>query len=305
MISICIPIYNFDCTDLIKSLYNQIENKKVQIEIILMDDGSNETQLKKLENIDKYCRFYALEQNVGRAKIRNLLAKKATYQNLLFIDGDSAIISNDFIADYLKIIENQPNIQVICGGSIYQTKPPSKDFILRWEYSRKREGKTAKQLKEQPYKSFTTNNFIIKKALFQSIQFDERIDGYGHEDTLLGFRLMELNSRILHVNNPVLNQDLDTNRLFLDKTEESIHNLIEIDHFLGGNKAFRSLVPLLKTYHKLKSIGFSWMLTFARKLFYTQIRLSLEKGGVNLFFFDLYRLMQLAKIEQTKKAKYL
>lgn len=301
MISICIPIYNFDCTDLIKSLYNQIENKKVQVEIILMDDGSNENQRKKLENIDKYCRFYALEQNVGRAKIRNLLAKKATHQNLLFIDGDSAIISDNFIANYLKIIENQPNIQVICGGSIYQTKPPSKDFLLRWEYSRKREGKTAKQLKEQPYKSFTTNNFIIKKALFQSIQFDERIDGYGHEDTLLGFRLMELNSRILHVNNPVLNQDLDTNSQFLNKTEESINNLIEIDQFLGGNKAFRSLVPLLKTYHKLKSMGFSWMLTFARKLFYTQIRLSLEKGEVNLFFFDLYRLMQLAKIEQAKK----
>ena len=55
MISICIPIYNFDVRQLVISLHKQAQNLKVRSEIILIDDFSNE----HYRNINsKVCKEY-------------------------------------------------------------------------------------------------------------------------------------------------------------------------------------------------------------------------------------------------------
>ena len=57
---------------------------------------------------------------------------------------------------------------------------------------------------------------------FKKISFNERLSGYGHEDTLFGYELNKNNIQIHHIDNPVLNGHLDTNEAFLLKTEEGL-----------------------------------------------------------------------------------
>ncbi|MDC3337029.1 glycosyltransferase, partial [Flavobacteriales bacterium] len=101
MISICIPIYNFNVVPLVKELLRQIEG--LQCELLLIDDASTAfvVENSELHNVTK---LIVLDQNVGRAQIRNLFLKYAKHDYLLFLDCDSLVENKDFIENYLNII---------------------------------------------------------------------------------------------------------------------------------------------------------------------------------------------------------
>ena len=234
--------------------------------------------------------FIQLKENVGRSKIRNLLAKQATHEYLLFIDGDSSIISADFLENYIDHLKNHEATTVICGGSVYADQAPSSDELLRWKYSKTRENKSAGFLKKYPYQSFTSNNFIIKKSAFLSILFEERLTEYGHEDTLFGFQLKQKGITIQHINNPVLNGDLDNNAQFLEKTKLGISNLIKILNLLDYEEEFIGHLPLLRTYFKLKLFGLEIFLRWWFKANRKRLEKNFKEGNGSLLSFDLYRL---------------
>ena len=102
MISICIPIYNFNVVDLIITINNQGEKSKKPYEVICIDDGSNKETLKLNAEIDshKAVKYLILKKNIGRSKIRNLFLENANYENLLFIDCDCSIQSENFLEKY-------------------------------------------------------------------------------------------------------------------------------------------------------------------------------------------------------------
>ena len=70
MISICIPTYNYNVTELVEELLAQSSN--LDCEIIVIDDASNPSFVKENSALSDRVNFVCLEQNVGRAKIRNL-----------------------------------------------------------------------------------------------------------------------------------------------------------------------------------------------------------------------------------------
>jgi len=298
MISICIPIYNFDCTNLVKSLLKQAEFYGEAVEILVMDDASNKQIQEKHRRLIPLCRFFQLPENVGRSKIRNLLAEKAVHPYLLFIDGDSALIDSEFLSKYLEIVKSQAAYDVICGGSVYPKEPPERSKLLRWRYSVKRESKKNKQRERSPYQSFTTNNFLIKKSVFSGLTFDERIRNYGHEDTLLGFQLKQRKVFIRHFDNPVLNQNLDDNEQYLDKSCQGVRNLLLIDELLGHSAKFRQSVPLLNTYFFIKRFRLTPLLRLLQLSLIPIFRGSIHRGTVPLFIFDLYRLGRMLEIDE-------
>ena len=105
MISICIPIYNFNVVELVKKLIHQSNQLKIVYEVLCIDDGSENIwkeqnqSLNKLENVN----YYELKNNLGRSKIRNMMAKEAKHDFLLFLDCDSALISDTFISNYVYL----------------------------------------------------------------------------------------------------------------------------------------------------------------------------------------------------------
>lgn len=207
-------------------LHRQCKELTIDFEIILVDDYSkSEFHIKNKElNSISNVSYERLQKNIGRSRIRNYLLDKAPYENCLILDCDVAIVSADYVKNYLNAIEDNC---VIVGGHLYQKKPPKdKSLMLHWKYGTLVECKTLKDRIKRPYDSFMTNSFLIQKKIFNKVKFDESILKYGHEDTLFGIEL-ELNGiPIKHINNPVIHLGLKNAKEFLRGEKEAILNLI-------------------------------------------------------------------------------
>ena len=155
MISILIPCYNFNITELVQEIHKQTKKTNKKFEIICAEDGSNKIfsnpNIKRLQNV----KYLKLKKNIGRSKIRNFLATEATFNSLLFIDCDSKIENENFIEKYINQINNEKKI--VYGQTIYEKQKPKKEQILHWKYGIKIESKRKKKY------IFITSFFNTKK----------------------------------------------------------------------------------------------------------------------------------------------
>src|SRR5690606_7238241 len=102
MLSILIPTYNYDVTNLVSQLYNQcIEVPNLSFEIIVYEDGSTNTDIIQLNKKIANIRYLYNEDNIGRTAARNFLAKSALFDTLLFLDADTLPKKSNFIDKYL------------------------------------------------------------------------------------------------------------------------------------------------------------------------------------------------------------
>ena len=106
MLSICIPVYNYDVSNLIINLKHQAQTAGINYEILVFDDYSSEYRMQYNNKVykDINIKTKCLAENVGRSRIRNLLISEAKYEYLLFIDADSEIPVN-YISNYYNIIQ--------------------------------------------------------------------------------------------------------------------------------------------------------------------------------------------------------
>jgi len=296
MLTVCIPVYNKDVTTLVTTLMKQINASNENINVVLIDDKSSSSCVQTNKNISKEVLFIPLDQNVGRSKIRNKFLEHTDSKYLLFLDCDSKIIKDDFIENYLKHL-NQHEPKVLVGASVYTENKPSRHFRLRWKYGSLKESKTYSERISDSNFSFKTNNFIISRTCFVENLFNETISGYGHEDTLFGHELRKKGIQIDHIDNPVLNDTLDTNQEFIVKTEEGLHNLLRVVQLTNHDESLVSSIKLLVYYNRYRSSGmFKLFFTIARK----PIRYSLIKGCASLFWLDVYKLGYLIRIESSR-----
>lgn len=289
MLSVCIPIYNYTVTLLIEELLIQLRNENISFEIIAIDDASDKHFRKLNMVVLKHTKHIQLEENIGRAKIRNKFIDIAQYDYLLFIDNDSRINSSNYIHNYIEAIKSAPP-QIVFGGRVFGKKPSQKGRLLRWKYGIKKESKTAAIRNLTPNKSFMTNNFIIHRSLFEKVKFNENLVEYGHEDTLFGFDLKKQGIIINHIENPVLNGDYESNDHYLIKTEKAIINLIYMIKHNNNEPDFINDVSLLKFHQKLLSLKIAWFFHWVFILKRPFIRFLLSKGFANMTLFSYYKL---------------
>ena len=231
-----------------ETLFHQGKEINQPFEIICIDDHST-ADFKKLNSpieIMDNIKFVSLEKNIGRSKIRNLFIEISKFDNLLFIDCDCSISSNMFLKNYLDVI----NFDVIYGGrKHHQIKPKNIKKKLRWLYGVKIEDQSFDFRSKNPYYSFRSNNFLIKKSVFKLINFNEGFIDYGHEDTLLSLDLQKNKINIKQIDNPVYHEGLENNSVFLFKTKTAIKNLSKIE----SKKYDISSIKLIRTYLKIKN----------------------------------------------------
>jgi glycosyltransferase involved in cell wall biosynthesis len=207
MISICIPVYNFPVVGLVETLRNMAGQVSIPVEIIIIDDASNEEfQQQNTEVQHLVDQYHLLPSNIGRSRIRNQFIKYANYQYCLFLDCDVIPAKDDYLRVYADLLQESPN--VIYGGRIFPKKAPSVESLLRWKYGTERECKDSSQRNADPYRNFHSNNFLIKKRILETIRFDESLTKYGYEDSLFSYHLQEHGIPVLHINNPVLNHEI-------------------------------------------------------------------------------------------------
>lgn len=228
MLSVLIPIYNYDVVHLVKALVLQAEQLTQAVEIICFDDGSSKETLEANGEIVQLSgvSYTELPHNMGRAAIRNALARAAQYDSLLFLDCDSGILSTTFLRLYLQ----QPPDTVVVGGRIYQASPPTRmEQKLHWTYGSARESRSLATRRAQPYIYFHSNNFMIPRQLFLDTLFSEDLQGYGYEDLVFAKAIAKKQVKVLHIDNPVQHLDIEDTTAFLRKTRNAVANLKQLN----------------------------------------------------------------------------
>ena len=298
MLSINIPVYNIEVSDLVADLIEQGKILKVPYEIRVYDDGSREAikkQNRKLKAEPEVI-YTELPKNLGRAAIRNCMGKDSKYHNLLFIDADSRLVSDDYLKKYLETAKPDT---VVCGGTAYQTEIPAEpEKLLRWKYGMMREAIAAEKRASAKGFIITSNNFLIQKEVFERIHFREELKTYGHEDTLLGYDLHRSGISIKHIDNPVEHTGLEDAITFLSKSKMALENLKRIAAVLiEEDKLFTNQVAFLRKYQKITRWIPPALLRFVFTLAHPIFEKNLTSKNPSLFLFDLYKLTYFAQIK--------
>jgi glycosyltransferase involved in cell wall biosynthesis len=305
MISILIPVYNRDVNQLAATLSSQLSAMNRPGEIILLDDGSDEkyrtrnAATARLPNV----KYFEAVANHGRIRIRQLLAEKAAYDWLLFLDCDSMILSAQFLQKYYAEVLHIPGYplqpgypDLFVGGRIYQQQPPGHCSLrLHWEYGRKREAIDPKRKNEDPYRGFMSNNFMIHKNVFGQLSFTNDWDGYGHEDSWIGIQLEDYKTVIKYIDNAVLHDGLEPAATFIAKSEEALKNLQKLQR-LVDNEQLKSHIKLYRVYAQLKSLKLLSVPVILYNLQKRKVEKNLHSCQPSLYYFDLYRLNRFIRI---------
>lgn len=289
-LSICIPVFNFDVRVLVDDLKKEMERNDIDAEIILIDDSSNahfKTINSKLQNEVKD--FIFLEKNIGRSKIRNLFLQYAKGEYLLFLDCDGKITDPNFLKIYTELLKQDRKINVLYGGRTVTKNLPDKKHILRWKFAVERENLPVLMRNEKPYLSFQTNNFIIKKEILNRITFNPEFENYGYEDLLFAMDLKSERIKIHHLDNPIFNNDLESNKVYLAKVEESVESLAKMLK-MDFLKSKISEIKLVKAYNFLKKTHLKSSFVYLFKFLEQRIKEDLLSEHPNLRNLDLYKL---------------
>jgi len=298
VLSILIPIYNFDCTTLVENLLIKI-NESVEYEIICIDDCSTESN-PGLENLatKKNVVLIKLETNLGRSSIRNLLVEKSKYPWLLFLDADILPVQSTFIENYIDAISEYPGIKVFFGGIKYREIDMQNNNHLRYKYGINRESNQVDKRRKTPHLSMLMSNTILHRSVFDVVQLNPTIKKYGHEDAVFSYDLYKKGYYVKHIHNPVFHTGIETNIVFIEKTKVAVENLLNLYELGILNPKVNKL---LQTFLKIKRFGFSRTFAMIYNKFGLKMEQKLDHDNPSLFIFDLFRLSYLCAIYHQKK----
>ncbi|WP_298422863.1 glycosyltransferase family 2 protein [uncultured Kordia sp.] len=296
MLSILIPTYNYDIYPLVKQLHAQLSKTDYIFEILCLDDHSKDVDsIKQNENINSLANasYTILPENIGRSRIRNLLAQKAIYKWLLFLDADVLPVAEDYITKYVASISDEK--EVIYGGILYQQEKPKEENVLRWIYGKEREALSVSQRQQASYLRFLTLSFLIRKDVFERVKFNEEIPNARHEDTLFANDLKHKEVHMTHIHNPVYHLGLDTSKGFIQKSMESVEVLIL---FMKNNLIEPNDILITKVFSRVKKFGLNHLLSIMYTWFGKLFEKNLLSKNPSMFIFDLYRLTYLCYLDK-------
>ena len=120
-LSILLPSYNNVCVSLVQALQRQADalwgklDKPFRYEIIVADDGSTDAACIDANRVIGdmlHCRYLRMEQNVGRAQIRNVLISESRGDYVLLIDSDLFLCDDNYLYKYAT-----STADVVYGGT--------------------------------------------------------------------------------------------------------------------------------------------------------------------------------------------
>lgn len=297
MLSILIPTYNYNVLPLVQEVQFQAKREHIEFEIIVLDDASTDdaalSKNQQVALIDN-CYYRLLEHNVGRSKIRNMLAQKAQYHWLLFLDADTMPTSKDFICQYLPYLNNEE--KVVCGGIEYVSQKPAPEKLLRWAYGRKREAVPFYERETTPYTSLLTANLVVNKSIFSKITFNENITQYGYEDLVFSYNLSQHEIKAQHIDNTVYHLGIEANRVFIQKIESS---LTVFKYLLNSNVIPKNYTKLSRAYFTVKRFGLEKVVCMLFTFFKKPVLRNLNGNRPSMPLLDFYRLGCLCTLSKT------
>lgn len=289
MISVLIPVFNYDVTSLVTNVHTQLQICNITYEIICLDDGSCAETLEQNDRISnlEFTKYLKSNINLGRTRVRQNLAEIAIYDWLLFLDADVMPVSERFINNYIAYFKL--GFDCIYGGIAYEQIIPPDDKLLRYTYGKRYEQLTARRRNKRPFKITVSANQMITRSLFLDVNSYVLQKNYG-SDTIFGAQLMQQNAVILHIDNAVYHLGIEASAIYLKKTEQAVETLLS----LFKNENFKNQQnDLLNLFIKLKQFRGHYFFSLIFKLFGKPIRKNLLSKNPSIRFFQLYKISYL------------
>jgi len=286
MLSILIPVYNYNVLPLVLKLKDQADNLGIEYEILVQDDFSQKfTDENKQINTLENCFFFLNPKNLGRGKNINLLGSKAKYDYILIMEADALPENGFYLKNYIEFLLKSPSI--IFGGVKYPDVIPSKEKLLRWKYGIKRETKSLHHRLQNNYDFIFTWNLVLKKEILVQFPFPEFIKEYGYED-LVFIQNLRLNAiPVTHIENPLIHYNNEDNIDFIEKSKTAVrnlHNLVILHKIDSKSTRLTKIYSLLNKLHLIGTTKGIYRIT--RK----KILANLTSGNPNLYLLDFYKL---------------
>lgn len=309
-LSILLPSYNNVCVSLVQVLQRQADalrgrlGKPFRYEIIVADDGSTDAACIDANRVIGdmlHCRYLRMEQNVGRAQIRNVLISESRGDYVLLIDSDLFLCDDNYLYKYatstadvvyggtriggegLAMVDNEANTENLKGN-------------LRYIYEKKAEPSHRAVFRLlRPNQEISVCNLYARRDIMEAHPFDSRFKAYGYEDVLFGKRLAESGIEVTHIDNPVLINEFEPNSVFVKKTEEAILTLCRFEQDLEGYSNLKTKVTTLGRYIPL-SLFRLW-----HRIMKNKEKRNLTGSKPSLLLFKLYKLGFFLENRKVKK----
>ena len=309
-LSILLPSYNNVCVSLVQVLQRQADalrgklDKPFRYEIIVADDGSTDAACIDANHVIGdmlHCRYLRMEQNVGRAQIRNVLISESSGDYVLLIDSDLFLCDDNYLYKYatstadvvyggtriggegFAMVDNEANTEHLKGN-------------LRYIYEKKAEPSHRAAFRQlRPNQEISVCNLYARRDIMKAHPFDSRFKAYGYEDVLFGKRLAESGIEVTHIDNPVLINEFEPNSVFVKKTEEAILTLCRFEQDLEGYSNLKTKVSTLGRYIPL-SLFRLW-----HRIMKNKEKRNLTGPKPSLLLFKLYKLGFFLENRKVKK----
>ncbi len=290
MISICIPVYNFNVVRTVQSLLAQADRHGVDIEVIVFDDCSQSFYVEVNSVLAEESRvsYLPLVENIGRSKIRNRMADLAKGEWVLFMDCDMEPGDVAYLQRYAQ--QMRGDADVVCGGLYFGERPEDRLFLLRWRSDILKNRTWARLLKRNVPTPISTGNFMIRRELYQRVRFSENLSGYGQEDQLFGLELSRTESRVLWIDNPTRHLGSEANAEYIAKIQESLVNLARV---WNANPSFHRDMSRaskrMRSVHRMIKFRYGYVLLVLFRMLRGRLERYIQQGSRWMFFFNFYQ----------------
>lgn len=309
-LSILLPSYNNVCVSLVQVLQRQADalrgklDKPFRYEIIVADDCSTDAACIDANRVIGdmlHCRYLRMEQNVGRAQIRNVLISESRGDYVLLIDSDLFLCDDNYLYKYatstadvvyggtriggegFAMVDNEANTEHLKGN-------------LRYIYEKKAEPSHRAVFRQlRPNQEISVCNLYARRDIMEAHPFDSRFKAYGYEDVLFGKRLAESGIEVTHIDNPVLINEFEPNSVFVKKTEEAILTLCRFEQDLEGYSNLKTKVTTLGRYIPL------FLFRLWHRIMKNKEMRNLTGSKPSLLLFKLYKLGFFLENRMVKK----
>lgn len=293
MISVLIPVHNYNICDLVKTLHKQLIAFKKDFEIICLDDNSNQ-QIKTsnlMINTLSNTSYSLSEKNNGIAITRQTLVEKAKYDWVILLDADVKLKDDLYIMNYLSTFKYKS--EVVFGGITYEDEIPIQNSLLRWKYGVTCEALNASKRNERPYKITSAANMMIKKELYKRLCLDSVGASYGM-DIFFGPQLKINKIPVLHISNEVYHLGLESSEKYLNKIKFGIETLLNL-HDEKKIKIHEN--DLLKTFVFSKKTRLNYAFSMCFKLFENNLTRNLLGTNPSIKLLQLYKIAYMCNFD--------
>lgn len=173
LVSVIVPVYNTG--EMVqKTIKSILDNTYKNVEIIVVDDGSNDITKEVLKKIKSECVKVYEKENGGPSSARNFGIEKARGEYLIFVDSDDEI-KLEFIEKLVKAIRPSENVLAM-SGIVFRSEASVKEEFIG-DFPRKNDEDIKKYILRSLLKDgrmYPVFNKIFRSEIVKKdIRFDE------------------------------------------------------------------------------------------------------------------------------------